>query len=252
MIARSRRGARNVQLPDYLIPVLRALAYGFVAFISSCYIVHCVFHYCVPSDYSRLLYFNYDLTSPHAIIHLTNANDQWRSHAAASRQSPKRFLLHGLHYKIRMTFQIFKSASNSDLGKFMAAVHIQDAHGNFIASSLRPVPIPYQSRVTSSLFSLIEFPLRLVGARPFAEYSEVSVPMINNFLLQKLPAVETMTFALGSNAVQLGDVKVVFEPAVAGLRHLMYSAPSITYFLLVGFLFTTAIVAYFVHLFLIA
>lgn len=95
--------------------------------------------------------------------------------------SRKRFLKAGFRYTIDVMFGLASSPKNLVLGKFMVHTKVIDSAGDTVATSSRPVAVPYQSHATLLLDAVVKYPLRAVGILPTSEVTDVVVPVMNEF-----------------------------------------------------------------------
>lgn len=80
-----------------------------------------------------------------------------------SGRGKKRFLRAGFRYSIDVVFGLASSPKNLLMGKFMVYAKVVDSAGDSVATSSRPVVVPYQSHVTLVLDALVKYPLRAIG-----------------------------------------------------------------------------------------
>lgn len=217
MIGRGRI-ERGLDFQDFIVPFLRTAVVLICIFISSVYIAQSIYYRTVPVFYSHKLYFNYDAELPIAVVNILSLEDQWLAHHKHTTWV-KNFIISGLEYKIKIKFLIASSQQNLEFARFMCILLLKDIFGSELAKSTRPVVFPYQSPLTLTLQTLIEFPLRMIGVLDIAEYKTITVEMMNNFFMTASAPVETIQVLLGSRAATVLDAHISFFPVVAGFRY---------------------------------
>lgn len=146
---------------------------------------------------------------------------------ACSGKGRNRFLRAGFRYSIDLKFNLATSSKNMNMGKFMVYAKVIDSAGDLVATSSRPVVVPYQSCVSLFLDSVVKYPLRITGLLPIAEASDVFVTVMNEFRepsepsRSKLPGVvltsEFLELKLSSAEIDMNDAKITVMPMLSGL-----------------------------------
>jgi hypothetical protein len=175
--------------------------------------------YFTPVYIRHRLYFNFDDFPPIAKFNFIVPENQWTTHIQyAWRSSLTSLLKTGIEYKVEMQFWLSKSIQNLEMGKFMCHLTIKDVFGNDVGDSSRPIVIPYQSTITRVLYSLLEFPFRLLGLLSVSESIQVNVEFMNNFIPTSQLPIESLQVSLGSKQVSIVDSFISFYPIVSGIR----------------------------------
>lgn len=145
-------------------------------------------------------------------------------------QGRTRFLRAGFRYSIDLIFGLANSPKNLLLGKFMVHAKVVDSEGDAVATSSRPVVVPYQSHITLLLDSLVKYPLRLLGLLKISEITNVVIPIMNEFreplevvtmsTLSGIPVTtEYLELQLSSADVDIDYVVVTVMPTLTGVTY---------------------------------
>jgi hypothetical protein len=137
----------------------------------------------------------------------------------------------------------------------MTHLTVVDATGESIATSARPVAMPYQSLPTVLLDSIFKFPLRFFGLTDPHETVQVHVPLMNNYLEPTIndgsggSSTEVLEFRLeaGGEKADIGPVSVTIMPILKGLTYYMWYYPALSALVGVGALTLTMTIWYLLY-----
>ena len=108
-----------------------------------------------------------------------------------------------------------KSSRNKELAKFMLHTRAIDAKGSNVASSSRPIIIPYQSRITRLLEGIVFWPLREIGLVQSSETIQVREELMNNYL-ENVEPTDKLEFSLSTNAADIEGAYLSIFPERGG------------------------------------
>ena len=149
------------------------------------------------------------------------------------QQGKKQFLRAGFRYSIDVIFGLARSPKNLLLGKFMVFAKVINSEGNTVATSTRPVVIPYQSYITLFLDAVVKYPLRSLGLLRISEVNDVHIPIMNEFreplesvtsgTLPGIPiTTEYLELQLSSANVDIDYAMVTLMPMLTGLTYVEF------------------------------
>ena len=200
--------------------ILSTLTYSFIR------------HQLVPSVLIREpVYFNFEQSKPSARINLLSDRKQWSTNGNGLSDTPTqvdqdaksitvlpRFLKSESAYYLYSTMHTTKSSRNREIGKFMLHCSLIDGTGGVVASSSRPVAMPYKSTLYTFLEDLVNFPFMYVGAIG-GDSSSIHVPLINNFIEPRYtkPPTEYVELLLSTNQADVSYATLTIMPALTGL-----------------------------------
>ena len=147
-----------------------------------------------------------------------------------TQQGKKQFLRAGFRYSIDIIFGLARSPKNLLLGKFMVFAKVINSEGNAVATSSRPVVVPYQSYITLLLDAVVKYPLRFLGLLKISEVNDVHIPIMNEFreplesvtsgTLPGIPiTTEYLELQLSSADVDIDYAVVTLMPMLTGLTY---------------------------------
>ena len=176
----------------------------------------------IPKEFSHRLYFDFDEKLPLARWNLLEAEDQWTSYLPfTSKYKLNQIIQPQIRYQVELSFLLPTSSQNMNTAKFMCHLFIQDISEKHLAKSSRPVIIPYQSLVTRSLFSILEFPFRMLGVLKPIEAKHVTLVMMNNFYTTAVLPVHSIIVNLNSRDVTIQEVYISFIPKLHGIKYVI-------------------------------
>jgi hypothetical protein len=137
------------------------------------------------------VHLDYAHTFPRGNLTLGDYKDQWAyADYAVSvpfrRQQFTNPLKSSRRYDIDAVFQLARSPRNQDIGKAMVRMQLVDAHGDLIASSARPLVVPFVPLAEMSLRSIFLFAIPGLFDNP-RHYDKVSLQMFNAY--QEVPSL---------------------------------------------------------------
>ena len=175
----------------------------------------------VPREFTHRLYFDFDEKLPQARWNLLETEDQWTSYLPFTAKSKiNKIILPQIRYQVELSFLLPTSSQNMNTAKFMCHLYIQELSEKNLAKSSRPVIIPYQSLVTRCLFSVLEFPFRVIGFLQLIEAKRVKMVMMNNFYTTAVLPVQSIIVTLNSKDITIEEVEIAFIPKLQGLKYL--------------------------------
>ena len=151
----------SLRFSPYFHPIYASITFIFLTFVA--YII--LFIYISPSVvYKGNLFFDFTAERPIAQINLLSSQNQWNyHHVTRADKSNSRYLQSSQVYEISCSFSLSKSPTNLNLLKFMANLSTIDSTGSVIATSIRPVILPYQSFITLTSDAIIKWPFYVFG-----------------------------------------------------------------------------------------
>ena len=177
------------------------------------------------------IFFDYSQEKPSAKITLSAAEKQWeytdekRNHN--THKNRERFLRNGVSYVISMDVVLAKSSKNRELGKFMLDTRAIDSSGTSVASSSRPIIVPYQSKITKTLEGFVFWPFREMGLMKSSESIQVREELMNNYLENYKPT-DKFEFTLSTNVADIEGVYLSIFPRLNMLSNFMFYHPNLS------------------------
>ena len=179
------------------------------------------------------LYFDYSIEKPEAKITLLAAEKQWeytnekRNENLERYKNKERFLKHGVSYVISIEMTLPKSNRNKELAKFMLNTRAIDISGSNVASSSRPIIVPYQSRITKLLEGIVFWPLREIGLMKSSETIRVREELMNNYM-ENVEPTDKFEFTLSTNKADIEGVYLSIFPRLNMLTSLIFYHPNLS------------------------
>ena len=101
----------------------------------------------------------------------------------------------------------------------MITLKLVDNSGEMIASSARPVAIPFQSPISLFLDAVTKFPLRLFGFVETAETVSVAVNFMTNYMDTSAisPPTTQLEFFASSADVDIVETRLTIMPSLSGM-----------------------------------
>lgn len=164
------------------------------------------------------LYFDFRLSEPSANLKLNNAPVQWNYIGVlASSTSPKSrspsYLMPGRIYDISLLVNFAKTTRNSDIGKVVFSLSLQDATGETIAQSVRTVPYLSRTPYFTVLQDIATFSYELLGIPGYPLTQEVYTSIMDSYVEPVgHPSSDTISVVLSTAAVDLYAVHLVIAP----------------------------------------
>jgi hypothetical protein len=188
--------------------------------------------------YKEPIYFDFTKPEPTAKITLFAEEKQWEyidrrakstSASAMHNKRNRRFLLPYTTYIISLELALAKSQRNRGISKFMLEMKTVSVNNTALASSSRPVVIPYQSTVSKVLEGLIFFPFRLFGIFRSSDTVIVKVNMMNNYV-EPVEQTERLEFRVSTNDADIEEITLSLFPRLNMIMYCMYYFPWLSFF----------------------
>jgi len=181
------------------------------------------------------LYFDFSKVEPTAKLTLLSEEKQWeyidraaKSSSAFKTNKNRRFLMPYATYIISVEIAVSKSQRNRNMSKFMLEMKTIGANNTELASSSRPVVIPYESTVSKVLGGLILFPFRILGIIKHSETAVVQINLMNNYV-EPVEQTERLEFRVSTNEADIEEVTLSLFPRLNMVMYSMYYYPGLAF-----------------------
>lgn len=131
----------------------------------------------------------------------------------------KRYFKPSATYTFHSTIEVANSRRNIELGKFMLSIRLFDSTGRVIASSARPVVVPYQSPLSVTLQTLFWSPLVIIGLFRRHEKHSILVTFMDDFAEpgHMQPPTAVVELSLSTNQADVTSTYLTVMPALYGI-----------------------------------
>ena len=165
-----------------ILPFLKVLIFLWFLFLAAIGIYYMIYKFYLPSFLlEEPVYFDFSQNLPQAKLNLLIPSDhshQIISQSHYGQKLSRKFLRGGSLYSFSLKFYVAKSSRNQDIGKFMANISIYDKVDTLVATSLRPIIVPFHSKAVRLADSLFKFPYYFLG---YDETEEIEMEMLKNY-----------------------------------------------------------------------
>lgn len=155
------------------------------------------------------------------VLSPSSSSSSTRSARQDSAVDYKRYLKPAATYTFHSTVLVAKSRRNVELGKFMISLRLFDSTSRVIATSSRPVVVPYQSPLSGALQTLFWFPLVLTGLLHVHEAHSVSVTFMDDFVEpgHMQPSTALVELTLSTAEADVVSTHLTVMPALYGITY---------------------------------